>query len=156
MRLATVLTPPTDQYFAWAAQCGVTDFVARYPRTAQEDLETLQSRAANFGLTLSVVEGYLPIEQLKFGRDDGRELAAMKSLLAQMGDLSIPLLCYNFMAGTDWVRTQLAAPERGGAKVTAFRLDDVERAMSLSETAQSGLRETITAAELWSNLDRFL
>lgn len=156
MRLATVLTPPTDEYFAWAAQCGVTDYVARYPRGENDDLPTMQRRASAFGLQLSVVEGYLPIEQLKLGRDDGRELAAMKSLLAQMGDLGIPLLCYNFMAGTDWVRTQLAAPERGGALVTAFRLADVERAMSLSATAQSGLHETISSTALWQNLDRFL
>lgn len=156
MKLGTVLTPPTDENFALAAQCGVTDFVARYPRGQDDDLPGLQRRAKSFGMTLSVVEGYLPIELLKLGRDDGRELAAMKALLAQMGDLGIPLLCYNFMAGTDWVRTQLAAPERAGAKVTAFRLADVERAMSLSATAQGRLHETITAAELWKNLERFL
>jgi mannonate dehydratase len=102
------------------------------------------------------VEGYLPIEQLKLGRDDGRELAAMKALLSQMGDLGVPILCYNFMAGTDWVRTQLDAPERGGAKTTAFRLEDVQRAVSLSPTATTGLHDSISAAALWQNLDRFL
>lgn len=156
MRLATVLTPPSEENFILAAQCGVTDFIARYPRGVGDDLPALQRKASRFGMTLAGVEGYLPIEQLKLGRDDGTELAAMKSLLAQMGDLGIPLLCYNFMAGTDWVRTQLAAPERAGAKVTAFRLAEVERAMSLSATAQSGIRETISAEALWKNLDRFL
>jgi mannonate dehydratase len=138
MQLATVLTPPSDENFALAAQCGVTDFVARYPRGENDTLPLLKRRAEKFGMALSVVEGYLPIEQLKLGRDDGTELAAMKSLLAEMGDLGIGLLCYNFMAGTDWVRTQLDAPERAGAKVTAFRLADVERAMSLSVTAPLG------------------
>ncbi len=156
MRLATVLTPPSDENFALAAQCGVTDFVARYPRGENDKLPLLQRRAAEYGMNLSVVEGYLPIEQLKLGRDDGTELAAMKLLLAEMGDLGIPLLCYNFMAGTDWVRTQLAAPERAGAKVTAFRLADVERAMSLSVTAQGRMQETISAKDLWQNLERFL
>ena len=156
MRLGTVLTPPSDENFALAAQCGVTEFVARYPRRPGEELSILQQRATSFGLTLAVVEGYLPIEQMKLGRDDGTELAAMKSLLAQLGDLGIPLLCYNFMAGTDWVRTQLAAPERAGAKVTAFRLADVEQAMSLSETAQGRMQESITAQALWGNLERFL
>ena len=116
----------------------------------------MHGKAASFGMALSVVEGYLPIERLKLGQDDGRELAAMKTLLAQMGDLGVPILCYNFMAGTDWVRTQLAAPERAGAKVTAFRLADVERAVSLSATATSGMRETISAEALWKNLERFL
>lgn len=156
MRLATVLTPPNDVNFALAAQCGVTDFVCRYPGHEAGALEVMHRKAASFGLALSVVEGYLPIEQLKLGRDDGSELAAMRRLIAEMGDLGVTLLCYNFMAGTDWVRTQLAAPERGGAKVTAFRLADVERAVSLSATAQGGLREEISAHQLWRNLERFL
>ncbi len=156
MRLATVLTPPSEENFVLAAQCGVTDFVCRYPGENPGTLAEMHRRAASFGLTLSVVEGYLPIEQLKLGRDDGRELAAMKSLLAQMGDLGVPILCYNFMAGTDWVRTQLAAPERGGAKTTAFRLADVERAVSLSPTAQGNACDSISTDALWKNLQRFL
>ena len=57
-----------------------------------------------------------------------------------MGELEIPILCYNFMAGTDWVRTQLDVTERGGAKVTAFRVDDVDRAMLLGhDGAGTGL-----------------
>jgi mannonate dehydratase len=156
MRLATVLTPPTDENFILAAQCGVTDFVARYPGITGEPLAVSHQRAKSFGLNLSVVEGYLPIEELKLGLDDGRELAAMKALLAEMGDLGVPLLCYNFMAGTDWVRTNVAAPERAGAKVTAFRLADAEKAMSLSSTAQGRMNETITAEALWRNFARFL
>jgi len=156
MRLATVLTPPSDENFTLAAQCGVTDFVARYPGITGESLAVTHRRALSFGMKLAAVEGYLPIEQLKLGRDDGTELAAMKSLMAQMGDLGVPLLCYNFMAGTDWVRTQLAAPERAGSKVTAFKLTEVEQAMSLSTTAQGHMSETISAAALWSNITRFL
>jgi mannonate dehydratase len=60
------------------------------------------------------------------------------------------------MAGTDWVRTQLDARERGGAKTTAFRLKDVERARSLSPTTASLSSAPITAAALWDNLERFL
>src|SRR4029079_11852676 len=73
-----------------------------------------------------------------------------------MADLDIRLLCYNFMAGTDWVRTRLDAPERAGAKVTAFHLSEVEQAMSLSATASNIDTRPISTAELWSNLERFL
>ncbi len=154
MQLATVLTPISDENLALAAQCGVTDLVARYFGSDAAELHRVQQWAERFGLTVSVVEGYLPIERLKLGTDDGAELAAMKLLLRQMSDAGIKLLCYNFMSGTDWVRTRVDAPERGGATVTEFRLTDVARAVSLNSSAPSG--PIVTHAQLWQNLDRFL
>lgn len=154
MRLATVLTPVTDSNLQLAAQCGVTDLVTRYPESP-EDLVRAQRHAERFGLNVSVVEGYLPIERLKLGDDDGSELQAMKDLLVQMSDAGIRLLCYNFMSGTDWVRTATDVPARGGATVTAFRLQDVDRAQSLNASGPiSG--DTVTSEQLWQNLDRFL
>ncbi len=156
MRLATVLTPMSDENLTLAAQCGVTDVVGRYPGPKLEDLIRLRVRIESFGMKLSVIEGYLPIERSKFGLDDGSELTVMKSLLQNMGTAGIPLLCYNFMAGTDWVRTRLDAPERGGAKVTAFDLADAHRAMSLSANTSEMSQETISSDRLWQNLKRFL
>ena len=156
MRLATVLTPMSDENLTLAAQCGVTDVVGRYPGTNLDDLLRLRDRIEAFGMRLAAIEGYLPIERLKVGQDDGTEVAAMKTLLANMKAAGIPLLCYNFMAGTDWVRTRVDLPERGGAKVTAFRLAEVQQAMSLSATASEINRETISAAQLWQNLESFL
>jgi mannonate dehydratase len=104
-----------------------------------------------------VIEGYLPIEKLKLGGDaDGSDMAAMKLLLQHMSEAEVPLLCYNFMAGTDWVRTRVDVPERGGALVTAFDLHEAERAMSLSATASRIGRETIGAEALWTHLERML
>ena len=155
MRLATVLTPINDANLALAAQCGVTDLVARYYGTDVAALTQLQEWAGRYGMRIPVVEGYLPIERLKLGIDDGSELAAMKTLIRQMGDCGVPLLCYNFMSGTDWVRTNLHVPARGGATVSEFRIADVERAVSLNTYgAPSG--PLVTAGELWRNLDRFL
>lgn len=156
MRLATVLTPMSDENLTLAAQCGVTDVVARYPGTDLDELLRLRDRIESYGMTLAAIEGYLPIEKLKIGRDDGSEIAAMKQLMSNMQKAGIRWLCYNFMAGTDWVRTVLDAPERGGAKVTGFHLADVHRAMSLSASAATITNETITAEELWQNLKHFL
>ena len=156
MRLASVLTPLSDENLQLAAQCGVTDIVARYPVGGLAELRTIQQRVAAFGMQVAVVEGYLPIEKIKIGTDDGTELRAVIQLLHDMAELKLPLLCYNFMAGTDWVRTRLDAPERCGAKVTAFRLQDVEHAMSLSKTASTVDTRPIGAEELWTNLERFL
>lgn len=157
MRLATVLTPMSPENLTLAAQCGVTDVVGRYPGTDLADLLKMRDQVESYGMRLATVEGYLPIENLKLGRDDGTELAAMKKLLSNMRQVGVNILCYNFMAGTDWVRTRLDLPERGGAKVTAFNLADVNSAMSLSKTSGSlESDETITADRLWRNLERFL
>lgn len=167
MRLATVLTPMSHENLTLAAQCGVTDVVGRYPGPGLDILVQMKEQVESYGMRLATVEGYLPIENLKLGRDDGTELDAMKTLLRNMRQIGVPVLCYNFMAGTDWVRTRLDSPERGGAKVTAFSLAEVERAMSLNvrrseaETAAGtgpNLRVdgAITADELWRNLEHFL
>jgi mannonate dehydratase len=155
MRLATVLTPISDPNLQLAAQCGVTDLVARYYGPDVAELHRLQAWAAQYGMAIPVVEGYLPIERLKLGTDDGTELAAMKLLIRQMGDSGVPLLCYNFMSGTDWVRTNVHAPARGGATVSEFRIRDVERAVSLN-TNSAPMGPLVTADQLWINLDRFL
>jgi mannonate dehydratase len=155
MRLGTVLTPINEANLQLAAQCGVTDLTARYYGPDVSALVKTQRLAESFGLKVTVVEGYLPIENLKLGTDDGTELRAMKTLLAQMADCGVNLLCYNFMAGTDWVRTRVDLPDRGGATVTQFRLADVERALSLN-SSQPPSGPLITADQLWQNLDRFL
>ena len=156
MRLGSVLTPMSNENLQLAAQCGVTDIVARYPAGGLAELREVQKRVASFGMQVSVMEGYLPIEKIKIGEDDGAELRAVILLVRDMAELGLPLLCYNFMAGTDWVRTRVDAPERGGARVTAFNLQEVEHAMSLSKTASAVTSQPILAADLWSNLERFL
>ena len=71
MRLATVLTPMSDENLQLAAQCGVTDVVHRYPGEDIAVLRAAQQRIAAFDMRLAVVEGYLPIENIKLGCDDG-------------------------------------------------------------------------------------
>lgn len=160
MKLATVLTPASAENLQLAAQCGVTDFVTRYPEGGVDALASEQEIVASHGMTISVIEGFLPIEHIKVGLDDGREMAEMKQLIRRMGELQIPVLCYNFMAGTDWVRTKLDAIERGGAKVTAFDLKEVERAQLMgyeSSVLHSGSEvKSIKARALWGNLERML
>lgn len=156
MKLASVLTPMSHSNMRLAAQCGVEGVVIRYPGSSVEELWAAKQKPEEYGLQVFAVEGYLPIERIKFGIDQsGQDLDAIKQLILHMGSVGIPLLCYNFMAGTDWVRTRLDAPERGGAKVTAFNLADARRAVSLN-SAQLRESTTIDSASLWCNLERFL
>lgn len=162
MKLASVLTPLSKENLRLASQCGVEGIVTRYPGPDLEQLVVVKEKIEAEGLQLFAIEGSLPIERIKIGADDdGRDLAEMKLLIKRMGELGIPILCYNFMAGTDWVRTTLDAPERGGAKVTGFDLVDAEKAVSLNHsdesiTPQKVEESMIDAATLWENLEAFL
>lgn len=157
MKLASVLSPLSDTNLRLAAQCGVEGVVYRYPGPELEDLLAVKKKIEAQGLKLFGIEGFLPIEKIKTGTDsDGLELEAMKQLIVNMGKAGVGVLCYNFMAGTDWVRTQIDAPERGGARVTAFRLADVDEAVSLNDDREVIPEVTITANELWKNLESFL
>lgn len=160
VRLATVLTPMSDENLTLASQCGVTDVVDRYHGPSLDTLRSSQDRIAEFGMRLSVIEGYLPLEDIKLGRDDGTELEELKMLIEHMGRIGIPVLCYNFMAGTDWVRTKLDVPERGGARVTAFNLANIQQAVLLGHdgagTMDVPAEEKVTAEQLWSRLEKLL
>ncbi len=162
MQLSTVLQPLSKENLRLAAQCGVEGYVARYPGPRYEDLLETKERVEEEGLKLVAIEGFLPIEKTKSGTDyDGEELKAMKRLIEHMGRAGVPVLCYNWMAGTDWVRTKLDVRERGGAKVTAFDLAEAERAVKLDHSGGDDFQEEMThqnmdADSLWKNLKAFL
>ena len=162
MQISTVLSPLSTKNLRLAVQCGVEGIVTRYPGPKFEDLLAVKERINKEGLKLVAIEGFLPIENIKLGIDhDGRELVAMKQLIEQMGQAEVPILCYNFMAGTDWVRTKLDALERGGARVTAFSLADAEKAVNLHHSGDENTPEKIAdscmdADTLWENLKSFL
>lgn len=157
MRIASVLTPLSDHHLALAAQTGVTDVVVRNPGESDPPLAATRDRIASYGLHMSVVEGNLPIERIKTGIDDGTQIAEMKRLIAQAADLGVEILCYNFMAGTDWLRTTLDARDRGDCKVSGFDLAEAEAAAIPGRASGESITgPTVTAEELWTNLDRFL
>jgi mannonate dehydratase len=157
MRLASVLTPVTDYHLQLAAQCGVEDIVLRYPGPELEALRAAKERVEAFGMRGSVLEGYLPIENIKLGNERrDAEIDEMIRLVRNMGKAKIPILCYNFMAGTDWVRTSTTVRERGGALVTAFDLKQVQQATSLTDEKPKLKFESISANQLWDNLEIFL
>lgn len=163
MKLASVINPMTDDNLRLASQVGVQEIVTRYPGPGLDELLKVQKRVESYGMRVSVIEGYLPIENIILG-DERRdiEIDEMAALIKNMRTAEIPILCYNFMAGTDWVRTSLDEKERGGALVTAFDIDKIHEAMSLEtvETqSMTGTRveqQSITANQLWDNLEFFL
>lgn len=157
MRLASVLTPLSDYNLRLASQCGVTDITVRYPGPEPGALLTVKERVASYGMRVSIIEGFLPIENIKLGNDRrDAEIEEMIALVRNMAAAGIPILCYNFMAGTDWVRTSTRDPERGGAWVTGFDMKEVARAMSLRGGGEAVKVQPIRAEQLWENLHYFL
>jgi len=157
MKLASVLTPLSDENLTLAAQCGVDQIVVRYPGPNLDEIAQMQKRIRSFGMEIGVVEGYLPIDRIKLGTDDGTDLASMKELIRHLSDLDIRMVCYNFMAGTDWIRTSVDTQERAGSKVTAFRLADLDKARIPGRPAfRADLEPGAKRSELWTNLQNFL
>jgi mannonate dehydratase len=150
MRIALVLTPPTERHFRWAAQVGAADYVARYPTVNTPDkLRAECERAAKYGLKLSVVEGYLPMDAIIHGlAERDTYIHKIICLIEAMGRLGIEVLCYNWMPNSDWTRTSCEESERGGALTNSFDL-------KLCKVLTPPERRT-SADALWRNLEYFL
>lgn len=151
MQLALTLTPPSQQHFKWAAQVGVTDYVARYPSVNTPQKRRAEcERAQSYGLRLSIIEGYLPMNPIIRGTDErDAALAEIAALVEDMGRLGIGTLCYNFMPLDDWTRTAFDVPARGGALTNEFDLGALDGKLAAP-------KKRIDAAKLWENLTIFL
>nr|MBA3670444.1 mannonate dehydratase [Gemmatimonadaceae bacterium] len=141
-----------------------------WPRAKLSALVESVDRA---GMRLAVVESIPVHEDIKLGRPTRDRLAdAYCESVRQMGELGIPVLCYNFMPIFDWTRTDLAAVQADGS--TALAYDEAALArIDLSHgtgdlpgwaTAYSAgeLRalldayKEVTEERLWENLAWFL
>ncbi|MSP13735.1 MAG: mannonate dehydratase [Chloroflexi bacterium] len=150
MRIASVLTPISDHHLTLARQVGITDIIIRYPGLDYDKLARLKEHIESFGLQVPVVEGYLPMEEVKLGTaGSATEIEQIKTLICNMGRAGIPILCYHFMAGSDWSRTSFTERERGGALVSSFDIAKIA-ALPLAHLGQ------ISQEQLWANLQGFL
>lgn len=137
-----------------AAQCGVRHGVIRLPEDDAFDIcnsehwRQVHKRFTDFGIKPVIIEPMPNAlhDHIKAGdalRDECIEKAI--GMLPIMRSLDIETICFNFMAHIGWLRTRSDYPERGGAAVTEFRMEDF---------TPTGAR--ITAEELWHNYTYFL
>ena len=103
------------------------------------------------GFDLIGLEGdQFDMNRIKFGLDGRDEdIELYKQMLTNMGQLGIHLLCYNFMAGIGWYRTETGISERGGALVSGF---DSMTANQLPLTVFCEVSEV----EIWNNYQYFI
>jgi mannonate dehydratase len=125
-----------------------------WPRTR---LDELAGRIADAGLELAVVESIPVYEDIKLGRPSRDRLAdAYCASVRAMGEVGVPVLCYNFMPVFDWTRTDLAERQPDGS--TALSYDDEALAridLSRGTGDLPGWATTYDAKELAALLDAY-
>ena len=148
-----------DRLWNLARQCGVSHSVSRLPTNHDGepsveymDLLHLKNRHKDYGFALEVIEPDLnwQMHNFKLGKEGGdTELEECKKLIRNMGAVGIPVFCYNFMAHFNWIRTSVSTIGRGGAHVTAYDHEIMEKA----PYTQHGI---VSEEHLWDKLQVFL
>lgn len=130
----------------------VTGTMAKVPRDRYEEVLTkIRDDFKAEGIAIAGVESHpVPAEKIKLGAPGKEEeLENYVAVIKALGKVGVPVLCYNWMAGLGWYRTNTAVPYRGGALTSEF---DNSAAQKQGPT-QWG---TISEEKLWDNLNEFL
>lgn len=157
IRIADYLRNEPDVTWSYARQLGIRYAVGRMPDGHMDEtaadlglLRAMKARYDDAGFKLAAIEPAPLNQKIKQGlpgRDE--ELENMLSLIRNMGKLGIEVLCYNFTAHFNWIRTAFDYPERGGALVTRYLHSDADTP-GLTEAGE------ITHEKLWKNLEYML
>ena len=121
-----IVNPFTERNLQLAAQVGVTDIVLTYPGQGLSPLMAAKRMVEGAGMRLTHLERKVP--HLQFVHNlPGRnaQIEDFKTLIRNMAEAGMEVLCYNWMPDEDWQRTSCEVRERGGARVTEFNLAHV-------------------------------
>ncbi len=158
MILTEFLPPLPHRLWSLAKQVGVTHAIVkgapeltgeRHGSYDRDTLAKIVKRFTEAGLTVAGLEGdQFDMSAIKLGLA-GRDEAIEKycQMLANMAELGIGLICYNFMAGIGWHRSG-STPIRGGALGTHFKLADLPT--TLTDAGE------VSAEQMWENYGYFV
>ncbi|HVH66813.1 MAG TPA: mannonate dehydratase [Gemmatimonadales bacterium] len=139
----------------------------------RDRLRALKAQIEDAGLHFAVVESVPVHEDIKLGRPTrDRLIDNYCSSVQTIGELGVPVLCYNFMPVFDWTRTDLAHRLPDGSTALAYD-DRVLAAIDLSRgtgalpgwatayepdevRALLAAYRDVDAERLWANLALFL
>jgi len=136
-------------------------------------LITLKGKIESKGLEFSAIESIPVHEDIKLGLPErDRYIENYCQSIQHLGEVGIPVLCYNFMPVFDWTRTNLQMILTDGSSCLSYKQSDLEKidlslgthdlpgwGVAYSETR---LQELLTAyqgmeeEQLWDNLAYFL
>ncbi len=161
IQIAEFLSVPRSTLWSMVKQCGVNHAVgcldfrqlgAARPEEQPWGLMTLARTKAAYeaaGFDLAVIESRPPMDKIKLGQPGrNEEIAVIINLIRNMGQLGIPVWCYEWMPYFNWMRTSTTVPARGGAMVTGFDYEHVRHM-----TTEVG---EVPEEALWDNLKYFL
>ncbi len=156
MKLTMFLPFNPDLSWDLARQVGVTHAVVKLapeltgmnPPWEPDVLREAKNRFNRAGLQLLGLEGDpFDMNRIKRGLPGCEEdFERYRSMLKYMGELELPLLCYNFMVGVGWYRNRTDIPERGGAVTSGF--------FQKYEPEQT--EEIVSREAVWNNYVRFI
>lgn len=134
------------------AIAGTADELSRVPRSRYADtVAKIKERYEKDGLSIAGIESHpVPANKIKLGlpgRDD--EIENYIAALEALGKAGIPMVCYDFMAGIDWYRSDVHYPGRGGDSTMSFSLAEAEK---LGPTKWGRVSED----KMWDNIEYFL
>lgn len=129
----------------------VTGLMARTERSRYaEVLAKVKAEFNAAGIQIAGVESHpVPAEKIKLGlpgRDE--EIENYIAVIKALAEVGVPMICYNWMAGLGWYRTNTKVLERGGALTSEFTLSEAE-AQGLTEWGR------ISEEKVWDNLVYF-
>lgn len=116
-------------------------------------LDKLLARKAEIeahGLRFGVVESIPVPEAVKLGLPErDRYIENYCQSIRHLGQIGVPVLCYNFMPVFDWTRTDLARVNEDGSTALIFRQDDLDRIdLSLGTAGLPGWADAYTPEQL--------
>ena len=159
IKLALMLDIRNKERCVLARQIGVNHAIISVNRTLRrvtrdQYVDTLAKVKASYeelGLTIAGVESHpVAAEKIKLGvsgRDE--EIENYCAAIEALGNVGIPMCCYNFMAGLGWYRTKFDIAERGGALSSEFDNKIAEK-QGLTRWGK------ISEEKIWDNITYFL
>src|ERR1044071_4535054 len=119
IQIAEVLPPQPNSLWRLVQQVGVNYAVGRLPIEESETpreigpMRAMKERFDAAGLQLAVIESSPPMTKTRLGlpgRDE--EIEWFCTMVRSMGELGIPVVCYNWMAVIGWTRSYSDRPGR--------------------------------------------
>jgi mannonate dehydratase len=155
----------THERLTFAQQIGVSGVQMNTPLLPDEDgywkyedLKRIKDRVDRYGLRLEALENtptwfYIKAMLGLPGRDE--QIENYQKTIRNMGKAGIPVLGYNWMP--NWVWRTPHKFGRGGVRVTAFNMDEIDSAPLVAGVKQLDVLEgrTISHDEMWENYRYF-
>ncbi|WP_436928812.1 mannonate dehydratase [Halosimplex halobium] len=157
VQLSLVLPRQPDERWQLARQMGVEQAVIHplevgddKTHWSYDDLLGTKNWLEDAGLQFGVLEGSVPIsDRIRLGLDGRDEdIAEFKQFLRDCGDVGIPVVCYDWMAGVRWARTEAHLQSRGGSYTTGY--DNAKMRTGRGEAAD------VSREQVWEAIEYFL